>query len=91
MRVTVHLPEYLRRYGGGEADLGAQGANVREALDDLFRTRPDLRVRVVDARGAIFPFLVVVRNGSELERRDALNARLADGDRIELVAAAEGG
>jgi hypothetical protein len=91
VRVTVHLPEFLRRYGGGAADVAAQGATVGDVLADLFRTRPDLRVRVVDAKGALFPFLVLVRNGSELARDDALRAALADGDRLEIVAGAEGG
>ena len=91
VRVTVHLPEFLRRYGGGEADLAAQGATVGDVLADLFRTRPDLRVRVVDAKGALFPFLVLVRNGAELARGDALRATLEDGDRLEIVGGAEGG
>ena len=91
MRVTVHLPEFLRRYGGDEAAVAAQGATVGDALADLFRTRPNLRVRVVDAKGDVFPFLVVVRNGTELPRADALRAPLADGDRLEIVGGAEGG
>lgn len=91
MRVTVHLPEFLRRYGGGETDVAVRGATLGDAFADLFRTRPDLRVRVVDAAGALFPFLAVSRNGDELPRADAMRTQLADGDRIEIVGAAEGG
>jgi sulfur carrier protein ThiS len=89
--VTVHLPEFLRRYGGGAADVAAHGATVGDALADLFRTRPDLRVRVVDAHGAVFPYLLVFRNGDEVPRAALTSAALTDGDRIEIVAGAEGG
>jgi sulfur-carrier protein len=89
--VTVHLPEFLRRYGGGAADVAAHGATVGDVLADLFRTRPDLRVRVVDAQGAVFPYLLVFRNGDEVPRAALMSSALADGDRIEIVAGAEGG
>lgn len=89
--VTVRLPEFLRRYGGGESDVAARGATVGDALADLFRTRPDLRVRVVDAQGAVFPYLLVFRNGDEVPRAALTSAALADGDRLEIVAGAEGG
>jgi hypothetical protein len=91
MPVTVRLPDFLQRHAGGAAELRAGGGTVGDALADLFRTRPDLRVRVVDAKGDVFPYLIVVRNGDELPRAGLLAAPLADGDVLEIVGGAEGG
>jgi sulfur carrier protein ThiS len=89
--VTFRLPEFLQRHAGGAAEVRTQGATVGDALADLFRTRPDLRVRVVDAKGDVFPYLILVRNGDELPRAGLLAAPLADGDVLEIVGGAEGG
>ena len=89
--VTVRLPEFLRRHAGGAAEVRAVGTTVGDALADLFRTRPDLRVRVVDAKGDVFPYLVIARNGDELPRGGLLAVPLRGGDVLEIVGGAEGG
>jgi molybdopterin converting factor small subunit len=87
--VHLRIPRALRRYSGGAGEVSVRGATVAEALDDLFRLWPDLRLRVLDARGAVHPYLRLFRNDAELPR--ALDAPLADGDLLEIVAAAAGG
>jgi len=66
-----------------------RGATVAEALDDLFRLWPDLRLRVLDRHGEVHPYLRLFRNDAELPR--AMDAPLVDGDLLEIVAAAAGG
>lgn len=85
--VRLRIPEVLRRYAGGTAELMVHGATVAEALDDLFRVWPELRSRVLDADGDVLPYLRLFRNDGEV----ALSAPLADGDLLEIFAAAGGG
>ncbi|MHC4135454.1 MAG: MoaD/ThiS family protein [Planctomycetota bacterium] len=87
--VLLRIPRVLRRYSGGAEEVVVRGATVAEALDDLFRLWPDLRLRVLDARGDVHPYLRLFRNDTELPR--ALDTPLADGDLVEIVAAAAGG
>lgn len=102
MTVLFHVPEVLRRYSGGEeivrVEIGsgiALGAaarpTVRDAAESLFAIHPGLRTRTLTEAGALWPYLVLVRNGRELPRDAALGERLADGDVVEIVGAAEGG
>ncbi|MHC4816759.1 MAG: MoaD/ThiS family protein [Planctomycetota bacterium] len=85
----LRIPRVLRRYSGGADDVVVHGATVADALEDLFRLWPDLRLRVLDGHGDVFPYLRLYRNDRELARD--LDTPLADGDVLEIVAAAAGG
>jgi hypothetical protein len=85
----VRLPVQLRRYGASE--IVVEGADVRTALDDLFRRFPELRERVVDESGELRSHLLVFRNGVELPRAGCGNAPVDAADLLELVAAVDGG
>ena len=87
--VRLRVPRGLRRYSGGADEVIVSGATVAEALEDLFRLWPELRLRVLDARGDVHPYLRLFRNDAELPR--ARDVALADGDLVEIVAAAAGG
>ena len=87
--VRLRIPRVLRRYSGGTDEAAVHGATVADALDDLFRLWPDLRRRVLDARGDVHPYLRLFRNGTQLA--PGLDTPLADGDLVEIVAAAAGG
>lgn len=91
MGVTVRLPEFLRRYGGGVREQEVAGGTVGEAVADLLRRHPDLGVRLLDRSGALAAHLVAFRNGSSLPREGLLEAPLGDGDILEIHAAASGG
>ena len=87
--VRCRIPEALRRYSGDAEEVIVRGATVADALEDLFRLWPELRARVLDARGDVFPYLRLFRNGTELG--PGLDTPLADDDLLEIVAAAAGG
>ena len=91
MAVTLLVPSVLRRYAGGAATVPVTGSNGAEAFADLFSLHPDLRERVLDDSGAVFHHLLVFKNEVEVARARMLETALADGDVLELVAAAVGG
>ena len=88
---TVRVPSVLRRYSAGEAEVRVDGVTVRAALGALFQRHPDLRPRVLDAAGGLFPYLVLFRNDEALDRATALATKLTPSDVLEIVGAAEGG
>lgn len=91
MSVRFHVPEVIRRYSGGVADVVVDGATVRAAVESLLVQHPELRLRMLDPAGRLYPYFVVLRNDRELARATALDESLDDGDVVELVGAAEGG
>jgi molybdopterin converting factor small subunit len=89
--VRVRLPGMLARYAGGAREVAAEGATAGAALADLARRHPELGSRLLDASGALFPYLHLFRNGERLEGPRAMDAPVAAGDALELLAAASGG
>lgn len=85
--VRLRIPAVLRRFSGGNDQVMVHGATVADALADLFRLWPDLRPRVLDARGAVHPYLRLFLDDAEV----GLDAPVADGNVLAIVAAAGGG
>ena len=91
MNQTVHLPGFLARYAGGDRMASASGGTVGDALRDLAARHPDLGSRLLDRGGVLFAHLVAFRNGQSLPREGLMVTPLADGDVLEIHAAASGG
>lgn len=89
--VTFEIPEVLRRYSGGQAQVALDGATVGGVLDALFARFPELRVRTLDPRGRLWPYLLLFRDGRELPRATLLDEPVTGGCVLELIGAAEGG
>ncbi len=89
--VIVEVPEVLARYSEGRGEVRVRADHVAAALEALFGVHPELRPRVLDARGRVHPYLVLFRDGEELPRAGLAAFALRDGSRVELVGAAEGG
>ena len=85
--MKLRIPRVLRRYSGGAEEVDVSGATVAEAFEDLFSRHPDLRLRVLDDGGRLFPYLLVFRN----DEAAALETEVGGADVLELVGAAEGG
>ena len=86
--MKVRIPTPLRSYTGGEANVDADGATVREVLDDLDRRYPGIAFRVVDEQGALRTHMSVWLDG---ERCRDLSAPVAGLDEVVLMQALSGG
>jgi len=81
---VVEIPAVLRRYTEGKPEVAAEGETVHAALAAL---PEDLRSRILNEAGEILPWLRLFRGNDPIET----TTRLADGDRITILAAAGGG
>jgi sulfur-carrier protein len=86
--VKIVLPSPLADYTGHRREVEADGATLRELLDDLDRRFPGIRFRVIDEQDAIRPHIKIFVNREQA--RD-LESRLAPRDEILVVAALSGG
>ncbi len=85
--VCLRIPNVLRRHSGGLDVVEVGGA----AFEELFARYPDLESRVLDRQGNLHPYLALFRYGVELSHTEFRTEPLADGDDLELLAAASGG
>ena len=89
--VTLYLPEPLRTYGGGVAELVVSARTVQAVLDDLERTRPALYRNVCDETGVVRRHLNIFVNADNVRDLDGLDTALTPGDVITIVPAVSGG
>jgi molybdopterin converting factor small subunit len=88
--VVVRIPPTLRAETGGEREVIAQGATVRELLDDLMATFPSLRRQIVEA-DELAPFVNVYVGGEDVRTRGGLETPVAESDTVILLPAMAGG
>ena len=87
-RVEVRLPTPLRSYAEGRSSVEVDAATVRGALAALEAAHPAVGRRVRDEQGAIRRH-VHVFHGENIVRD--LDAAVADGDTLTVIAAVSGG
>ena len=86
----VRIPPMLRAEVGGEREVPAEGANVRELLDDLMSRFPALRAQLV-RDDEIAPFVNVYVEGEDVRTLDGLDTPVQPGQTVILLPAMAGG
>jgi molybdopterin synthase sulfur carrier subunit len=84
----IWIPPLLRDLTGGQAEVDAPGATLRDVLDALEQAHPGLRDRLC-ADGRIRPSLAVVVDGAP--SRQGLRQALTDASEVHFVPAVVGG
>jgi len=87
---VVRIPPTLRAETGGERQVEAEGATVRDLLDDLVDRFPALRPQIL-VGGSLAPFVNVYVEGEDVRTLDGLETPVADGATVILLPAMAGG
>lgn len=91
MAVIVRVPTILRNYTGGEAEVQAAGATLREVLSDLEANHAGIGPRILDENGKIRRFVNVYVNEEDVRFEQGLDTPTADGAVVSVLAAVAGG
>ena len=91
MSVNVKLPTILRKHAGGEARVGAEGATLRELLENLEGSYPGITKNVLSEDGALHRFINIYVNDEDVRYLGSLETELKDGDTISILPAVAGG
>ena len=87
---SVRIPPILRPEAGGNRQVEAGGATVREVIDSLVETYPSLRERLLD--GDELPqFLNVFIDGTDVRLLSGLDTEVGEGATVILLPAVAGG
>ena len=91
MPVNVKLPTILRKHAGGQARVEADGATLRELLEDLETRYPGITKNVVTDDGGLHRFINVYVNDEDVRYLGSLETEVADGDTVSILPAVAGG
>jgi len=87
---VVRIPPTLREETDGEREVLAEGATVRELLDDLASRFPALGARILE-NGGLAPFVNVYVEGEDVRTRDGLETPVDNGSTVILLPEMAGG
>lgn len=91
MPARVYIPTPFRQLTDGRAKLEVESASVAEVLRAIDAAYSGLKARVLDASGEILPHVNLYVNEKPVEEIGGLDARVGDGDELQIVPAMAGG
>jgi molybdopterin converting factor small subunit len=89
--IRVRIPTILRTYTGGEAEVTASGATVREVVADLDASFAGIAARILDEGGRIRRFVNVYVGEEDVRFADGLDTVTPEGSQISIIPAVAGG
>ncbi len=90
MAVEVRVTANMQKLLGGQKSVKADGATVRDALDDVDRRYPGFKDMVM-TDGQLHRFVNVYLNDEDVRFLEKLDTSLKDGDILSVLPALAGG
>ena len=90
-RVSVQLPQALRRDFSLRGAVEAEGDTLAAALADMNRRHPGLGGSVLDDQGKVRRNVIVFRNDEAVTHLDPEGVRLKTGDTVHVLPHVAGG
>jgi molybdopterin converting factor small subunit len=91
MSVQVKLPTILRKHAGGEPKVSADGATLRDVLDDLETKYPGITKNVRSEDGGLHRFINIYLNDEDVRYLGSLETEVGEGDTVSILPAVAGG
>lgn len=91
MAIRVKIPTPLQKISGNQAEISAQGATVRELIDDIENKYPGMKERLCDESGKLRRFINVYVNEEDIRFLSGDQTPLKDGDDVSIIPAIAGG
>ncbi len=91
MSMLVRIPTPLRSVTKGSAEVQGDGATVADLIDDLDRSYPGLKERLIDDGGDLRRFVNIYVNQEDIRFLQGKKTALKDGDEVSIVPAIAGG
>ncbi len=91
MPVKVMIPTPLRNLTQNQAEVTAEGASIKELIENLGKSYDGLKGRILDENGKIRRFVNIYLNEEDIRFLQGEATALKDGDQISIVPAIAGG
>jgi sulfur-carrier protein len=90
MSIKVRIPTPLRTLTSGNDEVEANGSTVAEVIEDLERSYPGIRDRLLDAKG-VRKFVNLFVGDEDIRFLEGLKTAVKEGAQISIVPAIAGG
>jgi len=91
MPITVRLPTPLQKLTKNQAEIKANGANIKELIEDLEKNFPGIKERICDETGQVRRFINIYVNEEDVRYLQDDSTPLKDGDEVSMIPAIAGG
>jgi molybdopterin synthase sulfur carrier subunit len=91
MSVLVRVPTPLQKLVGDKAEVQAEGATLRDVVNNLASQNDEIKTRLLDDSGELRRFVNVYVNEEDVRFLQKLDTPLKDGDEVSIVPAIAGG
>ena len=91
MPVTVRIPSPLQKLTKDQEEVKAEGANIKEIIDDLEKNFPGIKARICDEKGGVRKFINIYVNEEDVRFLQRDNTPVKAGDELSIVPAIAGG
>ena len=91
MAVKVRVPTPLMKLPDNQSEVPAEGATIREILNNLERQYAGIKERICDENGAPRRFINIYLNEEDIRFLEGESTAVKDGDEISIIPAIAGG
>lgn len=91
MPVKIRIPTPLQKMTGNKGEVSAQGASIKEILEDLNRQYPGIKERLYDEKGSLRRFINFYVNNEDVRFLKGETTPVKEGDEVSIVPAIAGG
>lgn len=91
MAVKVRIPTPLRKITNGKEEVFAQGATIKDVIEDLEKNYPGLKERICEEGGGLRRFVNLYLNDEDIRFKKHMDTELKDSDEISIIPAIAGG
>ena len=91
MSVIVRIPSPLQKLTKDKEEVKAEGANIKEIINDLEKSYPGIKERICDENGSVRKFINIYVNEEDVRFLQRDNTPVKPGDEISIVPAIAGG
>jgi molybdopterin synthase sulfur carrier subunit len=91
MAVKVRIPTPLQKLAGDKSEVEAEGATVKEVVDNLDASYPGMKERLYSEEGELRRFINIYINEEDIRFLESDATPVKDGDVISIIPAIAGG
>src|SRR3989338_4537865 len=91
MSITVRIPAPLQKLTQNQEKVEANGANVKELIENLDKKFPGIRERICDENGKVRKFINIYVNEEDVRFLQQEETSVKSGDEVSIIPAIAGG